>query len=73
VSERFQRRVLAQVVEFAAFVVTEGRAEPDVVRTVTISLEPIRWHGSPVITWSAAGLAWAWAGLLAFVYAVSRA
>jgi hypothetical protein len=39
-------------------------------RRVTIGLEPIRWHGSPLIVWMAAGVAWGWVGLLLIVEVV---
>ena len=37
-------------------------------RRVTVSLEPIYWHGSPLLTWLYAIVAWAWAILLALLY-----
>ena len=36
-------------------------------RRVTISLEPIYWHGSPLLTWLWAGVAWSWVVLLALL------
>lgn len=42
--------------------------KPDHDVDVTISLEPIRWKGSPVLTWFLAGEAWFAAGLLALLH-----
>lgn len=39
-------------------------------RTVTIDFEPIRWHGLPLLTWLAAGVAWMWVALLAVLHLV---
>ena len=41
-------------------------------RTVTIDLEPIRWRGSPVLTWLYAGVAWFWAIFLFIVWLAVR-
>jgi len=37
-------------------------------RRITIDFEPIRWKGSPCLTWMAAGAAWMWVGILALVF-----